>query len=116
MKCVHMKGRNMRKRLCIAALAALTWMAAPAAAAVPIITVDEYGNSLGNIAVGPGFLSPDPISGFVTLTYILPFPGNAGDVILIEPSTSQPSDVIRFPGNGRMYFFSEASEGPEPGV
>ena len=73
------------------------------------------------VAGGPGpagFISPDPVSGFPTLTYLLPgFAGVPGDVVLLEPGNSQPSDIIRFPGNGRMYFFSDqGSEGPEPGV
>ena len=86
----------------------------------PFIQVDEYGNMLINGLPGPaGFLSADPISGFVTLTYSLPFAGNPGDIYLLEPpQTNQFSDLLRFPGNGRLYFFSDASpnDPPESGV
>jgi hypothetical protein len=57
----------------------------------------------------PSFLSPDPFSGIVTLTYRLPFPGVPGDVRLFETNagTNQLSDILRFDGNGNLYFFSE---------
>jgi hypothetical protein len=84
------------------------------------IAVDEYGNMRIDGARGPqGVLAPEPISGQVTLRYQLPFPGILGDVVLFEPPNfTQMSDIIRFPGNGFMYFFSavDANEPPEPGV
>jgi hypothetical protein len=68
----------------------------------------------------PGFLSADPVSGLVTLTYPLPgFAGVVGDVELLEPPpafVANVSDIIRFPGNGMMYFFSDSgNDPPEPG-
>src|SRR5207247_440744 len=77
----------------------------------PLITVDELGNGNFNGNPLPSFLSPEPNSGIVTLTYRLPFPTVPGDVQLFEPNptgTNQvPSDIIRFDGNGNLWFFSE---------
>jgi hypothetical protein len=76
----------------------------------PLITVDELGNGNFNGQPLPSFQSADPFSGIVTLTYRLPFPGTPGDVQLFEPNTAgtnQLSDVIRFDGQGNLYFFSE---------
>src|SRR5213079_1324966 len=76
----------------------------------PLITVDELGNGNFNGQPLPSFQSPDPFSGIVTLTYRLPFPGVPGDVQLFEPNaagTNILSDIIRFDGNGNLYFFSE---------
>src|SRR5580765_6485359 len=79
------------------------------ALAQPLITVDELGNGTFNGTILPSFQSPDPFSGIVTLTYRLPFPGVPGDVLLFEPGpqTNVLSDVLRFDGNGNLYFFSE---------
>src|SRR5438874_13260735 len=76
----------------------------------PLITVDELGNGNFNGQPLPSFQSPDPFSGIVTLTYRLPFPGVPGDVYLFEPNaagTNTLSDIIRFDGQGNLYFFSE---------
>jgi PEP-CTERM motif len=86
----------------------------------PFIAVDEYGNmTIGGALAAPGVIAVDPISGLPTLSYVLPFPVNPGDVLLIEPgpNTNQVSDVLRFVNN-RLFFFSDAStnEPPEPGV
>ena len=88
-----------------------------------LIQVDEYGTMRINGAPGPaGVIAVDPISGFPTLAYPLPgFLGIPGDIVLFEPpQTNQFSDILRFPGNGFMYFFSDAgsatNDPPEPGV
>src|SRR5207245_7361204 len=76
----------------------------------PLITVDELGKGTFNGQLLPSFQSPDPASGIVTLTYRLPFPTVPGDVQLFEPNaagTNQLSDIIRFDGNGNLFFFSE---------
>jgi hypothetical protein len=77
--------------------------------AQPLITVDELGNGTFNGTVLASGLKPDPFSGIVTLAYQLPFPGVPGDVLLFEPGpqTNTLSDIIRFDGNGFLYFFSE---------
>ena len=87
-----------------------------------LIQVDEYGTMRINGAPGPaGVIAVDPISGFPTLAYPLPFLGIPGDIVLFEPPvTNQFSDILRFPGNGFMYFFSDAgsatNDPPELGV
>ena len=89
-----------------------------------LIQVDEYGTMRINGAPGPaGAIAVDPVSGLATLAYPLPpgFAPNPGDIVLFEPpQTNQFSDIIRFPGNGLMYFFSDAgsatNDPPEPGV
>jgi len=82
---------------------------AGAGLAQPLITVDELGNGNFNGNPLPSFLSPDPFSGIVTLTYRLPFLGTPGDVVLLEPGPTpqQTSDILRFDGQGNLYFFSE---------
>jgi hypothetical protein len=102
-------------------ISAITFTTAFGQAGGPLLVqVDEYGTMLINGAPGPaGVIAVDPLSGLPALSYPLPFPGNPGDIVLFEaPQTNQFSDLIRFPGNGRMYFFSDAStnDPPEPGV
>jgi hypothetical protein len=76
-----------------------------------VIQVDENGHLIiaGNPA-SPGVRGVDPISGSPALVYFLPFAGNPGDLLLFAtnepPQTSQLSDIVRFDGNGNMYFFS----------
>ena len=47
------------------------------------------------------------------MSYTLPFPGFRGDVVLMEPPSAAgvASDVIRFDGNNRLFFFSDFTEG-----
>src|SRR5438105_7762225 len=96
--------------LAIVAAFAMTAAWSTSVFAQPLVTVDELGNGNFNGQVLPSFQSADPFSGIVTLTYRLPFAGVPGDVQLFEPSTTgtnQLSDIIRFDGNGNLYFFSE---------
>ena len=75
---------------------------------------DENGNGFGPGGPIPGFMSADPFSGIVTLTYTLPFGATSGDVVLRESQTLQLSDVLRFGGN-HLWFFSDLDEGdPNP--
>ena len=73
------------------------------------IIVDEFGNGTFNGSPMPGALFLDAFSGMTTISYLLPFPGVPGDVILKEPSSGAPADVIRFDGNFRLFFFSDFS-------
>lgn len=81
----------------------------------PLFTFDEFGTG-----PTPSTISVDPASGIATLTYILPFAGSPGDVLLFEPSAAgtnnQFSDLLRFDGHGHMFFFSETetTEPPNP--
>src|SRR5260221_5295264 len=101
----------MKNLIKIIAVVGLTsTIAGTAAFGQPLITVDELGKGTFNGTVLPSGLKPDPFSGIVTLAYQLPFPGVPGDVQLFEPGTpipSPPSDLIRFDGQGFLYFFSE---------
>jgi hypothetical protein len=87
-----------------------------ATAVVPTITIDEWGK--GDINGAPlTFVPslPEPFSGMATLAYNLPagFAGAAGDVRLFESGPTngvqELSDVIRFDGQGHMFFFSDRS-------
>lgn len=74
------------------------------------ITIDENGN--GNINGTPLPFSatgtnPVPPSQTPVLTYTLPFAGVAGNVLLIEPETGIPGDVLQFSGNGTVIFYSK---------
>ena len=75
----------------------------------PLFSFDELGHMTINGAVGPpGVLGFETNSGMTTLCYHLPFAGGFGDVLIFEGTTSQTnSDLIRFNGQGLMYFFSD---------
>src|SRR5438105_3347028 len=79
------------------------------ASAQLLITVDELGK--GNFNGNPliSGIGVDPVSGISTLFYRLPFAGTPGDVVLLEPGPipQQTSDILRFDGQGTLYFFSE---------
>jgi hypothetical protein len=53
----------------------------------------------------------DPISGLTTLYYNWALATLPGDVLLLEPQTSHPSDLLRFDGLGGVYFFSDIEPG-----
>src|SRR6476661_3141888 len=104
-----MKAINSFTKI-LSLFALISTLAASTIFAQPLITVDELGKGFFNGTVLPSGLKPDPFSGIVTLAYQLPFPGVPGDVQLFEPGTpipSPPSDLIRFDGQGFLYFFSE---------
>ena len=89
-----------------AAIAATTAFSQP----TNIITVDEFGvGTYNGTPLGWQTTLADPFSGMLTLSYNLPFPGVRGDVVLDEPPVppSQHSDVLRFDGNGHLFFFSD---------
>lgn len=80
--------------------------------AQPVITVNEYGTGFFGPPGGPAGLmgsaiGPDPF-GAVGLFYILPFAGTPGDIVLTEGPNTQPSDLLRFDGQGRLFFWSDA--------
>ena len=87
-------------------------IAATTAFSQPIISVDEFGN--GTIGGSPLTWQTNVVesfSGMATLSYNLPFLGNRGDVVLMEPASGVVSDLIRFDGAGHLFFFSDASPG-----
>jgi hypothetical protein len=80
--------------------------------AMPLITVDEFGNGIGT--VGGGYIQNDPLPGGRpnVLTYNLPFDGVQGDVFLRDGGPTGPiNDVIRFTGEGTMLFYSDNVDG-----
>jgi hypothetical protein len=81
------------------------------AAPIPItITIDENGNGIGTVS--PGFIAadPGPTGRPNALTYLLPFVGLQGDVLLLE-SGQLISDIVRFNGNGTVIFYSDNFDG-----
>jgi hypothetical protein len=73
------------------------------------MTLDPYPDSVVGYTLGS--LETDPVSGLVGLAYHL---GGvavlAGDVLLVEPG-GDISDLIRFDGTDRVFFFSELEPG-----
>ena len=87
-------------------------------------TIDENGNGSfyappppggGSPVIGysNGHLQMDPISGITGLYYNFGPASQAGDVVLLEPGapSGPPSDLLRFDGQGGVYFFSDL-DGP----
>ena len=94
----------MNARWFLGMLLAGLFLCSPAHAG-PIL-VDEFGTGIGTL--GPGFIAPDPGPGGLpaVLTYLLPFAGVVGDVLLVGTSEGL-SDVVRFNGNGTLIFYSD---------
>ncbi len=107
----------------VAVFCLLTLVARSASAQSLKAQFDEWGNgSSGGISlsyyIAPSPFAIDPISGFSTLTYQLPWPVARGDLIITD-SSGNVSDLIRFDTNtanmGVAYFFSDvADEFPVP--
>src|SRR5262249_27401532 len=74
----------------------------------------------GIVGYSIGTNKVDPVSGTATLWYNVGFPALPGDVVLFEPGgggNTNISDLIRFDGQGGMFFFSELEPGeinPDP--
>jgi hypothetical protein len=74
------------------------------------ITLDENGHGDADgipllfTATGqnPNVPNQSPV-----LIYTLPFSGTAGDVLLTEPESNIPGDVLQFLGDGRVIFYSK---------
>ncbi len=78
-----------------------------------LISVDEWGVGYANGTPLKSQIAPDPFSGIATVSYSLPFPAVPGDVQLIE-ADGTTSDLLRFDGNSRLFFFSDWSPGDPP--
>jgi hypothetical protein len=100
----------------IAVFGIISTITTTAAFSQPVITVDEFGNGNINGNPLPSGIAVEPFSGMATLTYSLPFGGSRGDVVLLEPGPvpQQFSDILRFDGNGSLYFFSERETSDVP--
>ena len=90
----------------LAVFATASTIAVTAALGQPLITLDEFGKGFFNGAPLQSSIQTEPLSNIPTLAYNLPFPGVPGDVLLNEPS-GVLSDILRFDGNGHVFFFSE---------
>ncbi len=102
--------------LALVLLPLLLLVFAPPAAGVPTLTFDEAG--IGTVFDGvtttplPSSTAFDPVSGFVTLAYTLPFVPVPGDVIVTEPPLGGNSDLLRFSTAlpGTLFVFSDPAE------
>jgi len=99
----------------ITMLAALGILAVSATSAfAQTFAIDESGNyTVNGNPQAPGIIQTEPFSGMPGLAFQLPFPGNRGDVVISE-QPGAGSDLVRFPGNGFMYFFSFIDETTGP--
>ncbi len=103
---------NTLKTSFLATLVGVALVTSAAAQTNLLITVDEYGRGNYNGSPLQSGMMTDPFSGMTTLGYILPFPTLPGDVVLVEAGTPlavAPSDIIRFDGQGHLFFFSDSS-------
>src|SRR5438105_2370920 len=98
--------KQTAKVLAVFGIASIT---ASLAYAQPLVTVDEFGKGDFNGTPLPSGIAVEPLSGISTLFYRLPFAGSVGDVVLLEPGPvpQQMTDILRFDGQGNLYFFSE---------
>jgi len=88
------------------------------------VSVDEKGIGFYNGAVVPAGFQPDPFNGGTpgfayTLPYLYTFPQPLADILLNEPGSTQPSDLLRFTRdpngpNTLLFFYSDASAGDPP--
>lgn len=110
--------KKLIKHLLVASfVAALTAVTAFGQTNNQLITVDENGNgtyvNFAGVTNALSFgLGVDPNSLMTTLVYTLPFPANAGDVILRESGVV--SDLFRFDGNFKLYVYSDVSLADPP--
>jgi hypothetical protein len=96
---------SVKRNASLAAVVGLMALSATQACA-SVITVDEYGNGTIDSTPLPSQIFQEPISGIPTVQYTLPFPGVAGDVLILEPASGD-SDLARYDGAGHLYMFSD---------
>lgn len=73
------------------------------------ITMDENGHGTNGTTPLPFTATgTSPVVPFQTpvLVYTLPFAGVTGNVLLVEPETGTPGDVLQFTGSGTVIFYS----------
>jgi hypothetical protein len=113
--CDDSRSEAVRRRFLALILAGLVSTAAiPAfAAPIPVITIDENGNGfVDNVPLLFAFTNdPGPGGQPGVLTYLLPFPGVQGDVLLNDPDLGFVLDVLRFNGDGTVIFYSDNIDG-----
>jgi hypothetical protein len=75
-------------------------------------TLDENGRATltyqsSTLATVTGVLQLEPLSGITGLYYNLGVPSQQGDLLMLEPTTFETNDMLRFDGRGGVYFFSD---------
>jgi hypothetical protein len=108
--------KQLIKSVAVVALSSLLAAISVQGQANKLVTVDEFGNGIYAGATLPSSIATDPVSGFATLRYSLPFAGSLGDVVMLEPGPTpqQFTDILRFDGNGSLFFFSERESSDVP--
>ncbi len=80
------------------------------AASATTITMDENGNGTNGATPLPFSANgTSPVAPFQSpvLVYTLPFAGVTGNVLLVEPESGIPGDVLQFTGTGTVIFYSK---------
>ena len=100
----------MRKALTSLGVTSVFLIFSMGAGSAATITMDENGS--GNINGTPlpfTATGTNPVPPFQTpvLVYTLPFAGVAGNVLLVEPESGIPGDVLQFTGHGTVIFYSK---------
>jgi hypothetical protein len=111
------KGKIMKQFSKVLATIGFTSVLSTTAVFGQLLQVDELGHgTFMSNALPPAVIAIEPLSGIATLRYTLPFAGTLGDVALFDTpgGVFSTNDVLRFDGQGHLYFFSdkEASDVP----
>jgi hypothetical protein len=94
----------------LAALSVTTALAQPFPGAT--WTLDENGHATltyqsSILSSVTGVLQVEPLSGITGLYYNLGTPSQQGDLLILEPTTFETNDMLRFDGHGGVFFFSD---------
>jgi hypothetical protein len=107
--------RRICSRFSILMVVPLLFVSTARGQAGPLITIDEFGHGNVNGVPLQFQISPDPGPGGLpqVLNYFpLPFAGVQGDVRMQDPLEQNLFlDVIRFNGDGRIFFYSDNLDG-----
>jgi hypothetical protein len=88
-----------------------------------LLTVNEFGQGVQSVTPYgpyilinvPGAVAQDPFSGLSTMSYPVQLAASPGDVLIYEDAAQTVlSDIIRFDGQGRFFFFSQLEPGETP--
>ncbi len=100
----------MKRRAGYLLLAGILSLCSIGAASATTITLDENGHgTFGTVPLAFTANGRNPVVPFQSpvLAYTLPFAGVAGNVLLIEPESGSPGDVLQFIGDGTVNFYSK---------
>jgi hypothetical protein len=91
----------------------------------PLHTFDEWGHGVQSytpfgpyiLIPEPGAVAQDPFSGLSTMSYPVQLAASPGDVLIYEDAQQTVlSDIIRFDGQGHLFFFSQLKPGETPAL